>query len=150
MRAILVLIPLGFYFFIGILSAQEVLPSVRAADALQIMAIMESQENAWNEGNHEAFMKGYWESDSLMYVGKSGISYGYDNTLARYRQAYPDQRSMGTLSFEILHLISLGKKEALMIGKWTLQRQDGDLDGHFSLVWNKIRGKWVIICDHSS
>lgn len=130
--------------------AQSSLPEIKESDRVEILAVMSEQESAWNAGDIESFMNGYWESDSLMFVGKSGITYGYHNTYRRYVQGYPDQRSMGTLTFEILHLTSLGKKSALMIGKWHLKREDGDLGGHFSLTWRKISGQWVIAVDHTS
>ena len=38
-----------------------------------ILDVMHQQEQAWNSGDIDAFMKGYWRSDSLMFVGKNGI-----------------------------------------------------------------------------
>lgn len=130
--------------------SQNSLPNLKNHDRQAILSVMSDQESAWNAGDIESFMNGYWESDSLMFVGKSGITYGYQNTYRRYQQGYPDQRTMGTLTFEILHLTSLGKKSALMIGKWHLKREDGDIGGHFSLTWRKIGGQWVIVVDHTS
>lgn len=145
MRTILI-----FTFSLPLVLLGQSLPSLSASDTEKIMEIMETQQNSWNEGDIEAFMNGYWESDSLMFVGKSGVTYGYQNTYRRYQQGYPDRRAMGTLTFDILHVTALGKKSALMIGKWHLAREDGDLEGHFSLTWRKIRGEWVIVADHSS
>lgn len=136
--------------FLPLFVSAQSLPGVSSSDQDQIFEIMETQQNSWNEGDIEAFMNGYWESDSLMFIGKFGVTYGYQDTYRRYQQGYPDRRAMGTLTFDILHLTSLGKKSALMIGKWHLAREDGDLEGHFSLTWRKIRGKWVIVADHSS
>lgn len=130
--------------------SQTSLPEVKEVDRAEILKVMADQESSWNAGDIESFMNGYWESDSLMFVGKSGITYGYQNTYRRYQQGYPDQRTMGTLTFEILHLTSLGKKSALMIGKWHLKREDGDIGGHFSLTWRKVAGQWVIVVDHTS
>lgn len=134
----------------AVVLAQTSLPEVKDSDREAILAVMADQESSWNAGDIQSFMNGYWESDSLMFVGKSGITYGYQNTYRRYQQGYPDQRTMGSLTFEILHLSSLGKKSALMIGKWHLKREDGDIGGHFSLTWRKIGGEWVIVVDHTS
>ena len=46
-----------------------------------IRAMLSAQEAAWNTGNLEQFMIGYWQSDSLMFIGKNGPTYGYDKTL---------------------------------------------------------------------
>ena len=72
----------------------------------EILKIMKQQEDCWNEGDLECFMKGYWKSDSLKFIGKKGITYGWGNTLERYRKNYPDKESMGTLKFEIKSPIS--------------------------------------------
>ena len=117
-----------------------------------IQAIMLRQENAWNEGNLDQFMIGYWESDSLTFIGKSGLNYGWKNTLLNYKKSYPSVKDMGTLSFDNLSLEVLSEDLALVIGKWRLNRDKiGDtLQGHYSLVWKRIKNKWVIVSDHSS
>jgi hypothetical protein len=116
----------------------------------QITEILDRQQQDWNEGNIRSFMKGYWESDSLMFVGKSGITYGYQNTLQRYLRTYPDRKAMGTLSFDLLEFQSLGVDRFLVIGKWTLDRENDVLEGYFSLIWRKIENQWRIVVDHSS
>ncbi len=119
-------------------------------DREKILLVMADQEKGWNEGNLEAFMQGYWESDSLMFVGKSGLTRGWQQTLANYRKGYPDRSAMGTLTFTILSVKSAGKGAAFVVGGWHLARSQGDLQGHFSLLWRKIKGEWVIVADHSS
>jgi ketosteroid isomerase-like protein len=127
--------------------AQQPLASKDRAD---ILSVMDLQENAWNQGDLVAFMEGYWESDSLKFIGSRGISYGWQTTLDNYRKGYPDLEAMGKLTFTILTMEKLGGKSALVIGKWHLARTSDELGGHFSLIWKKIRGKWVIVADHSS
>jgi hypothetical protein len=107
-------------------------------------------EEAWNQGNLEEFMKGYWVSDSLVFTGSRGPTYGYDSTLESYRRGYPDLETMGKLDFEIVDLRQIDVRTALMIGKFYLTRTIGDLQGYYTLVWQKTDGKWVIISDHSS
>ena len=120
-------------------------------DEKLIREVLSKQVSAWNSGNLDQFMEGYWVSDSLRFIGKSGITYGWQATLNNYRKGYPDKASMGTLAFEILHIEALGKNAAFVIGKWQLKRPEkGDIGGHFSLLWRKTKGKWVIYADHSS
>ncbi len=119
-------------------------------DELAVRTILGNQKSAWNAGDPEKFMKGYWESDSLKFIGKSGITYGWQATLDRYRKSYPTKDSMGILSFDILHVEDLGKKHMMVTGKWMLERQNDTPAGHFLLIWKKIEGNWVIIADHSS
>lgn len=123
----------------------------KASDRKAILSILSRQNQAWNKGDVVTFMKGYWESDSLMYIGKNGVKYGYQNTLESYQKNYPDAATMGTLKFDILHVNFLAPTVCLVVGKWHLTRPEkGDIGGHFTLTWKKIKGQWVIIADHSS
>lgn len=95
-------------------------------------------------------MKGYWNSDSLLFVGKNGPKYGYRTTLENYRKSYPDTTVMGKLQFTILKVEALSPDCYFVLGKWQLRRTIGDVSGHYTLIFRKIRGEWVIVADHSS
>jgi ketosteroid isomerase-like protein len=118
-------------------------------DMEEIQRVMNLQEVAWNEGNIEQFMDGYWKSDSLMFIGKNGIKYGWEPTLDNYKTSYPDKTAMGKLNFEILKL-EVNGNSAYMLGKWKLIRKEDTPNGYFTLYWKKIDGKWVITIDHTS
>jgi len=122
----------------------------QSKDELQIRKLLSDQSAAWNRGDIETFMKGYWENDSLMFIGKSGVTYGWDKTLSNYKRGYPDTASMGKLTFTLIRLQKLSPEYFFVIGKWHLQRTIGNLDGHFTLLFRKIKGQWMIIADHSS
>ncbi|MDQ6903910.1 MAG: nuclear transport factor 2 family protein [Bacteroidota bacterium] len=115
-----------------------------------IRSLLSNQEVAWNSGNIENFMKGYWQNDSLMFIGKSGVTYGWRKTLDNYKKHYPDTVTMGKLNFKLLELKALSKEYFFVVGKWHLQRSIGDLEGHFTLLFKKINGEWFIVADHSS
>ena len=111
---------------------------------------MDEQVKAWNAGDLVRFMEPYWHSDSLMFIGKSGITYGWEKTLANYRKGYPDTASMGKLDFTIVHIKRLSVLYFSVVGKWHLARTIGDASGHFTLLFKRINNRWVIISDHSS
>ncbi|MDP4284808.1 MAG: DUF4440 domain-containing protein [Bacteroidota bacterium] len=115
-----------------------------------IREILSSQENSWNHGNLENFMQGYWKNDSLMFIGKSGITYGWQKTLENYKKRYPDTAAMGTLTFTLIQFRPLLASYYFVVGKWDLQRSIGNIGGHFTLLFKKIKGKWLIVADHSS
>lgn len=115
-----------------------------------IRALLEKQTQAWNNGNIEEFMNGYWENDSLMFIGKSGVTYGWTNTLNNYKKGYPDTAAMGKLTFNILQVKKLSGKYYHVVGKWFLKRSIGDVGGHYTLLFRKINRRWVIVADHSS
>jgi hypothetical protein len=116
----------------------------------EIRKIMAEQEVCWNKGDLECFMEGYWNSDELVFVGSSGPRYGWQVTLNNYKSSYPTPAAMGILKFDILKIKPVGKKNCLVIGKWSLKRERDNPQGHFSLLWEKIGGEWKIIADHSS
>lgn len=122
----------------------------QSTDENAIRQLLDQQTDAWNRGDIENFMKGYWENDSLMFVGKSGVTYGWANTLKNYKKGYPDTAAMGKLSFDYIKIKRLSKKYYFVVGKWHLKRSIGDIGGHYNLLFEKINGQWVIIVDHSS
>lgn len=95
-------------------------------------------------------MELYWHSDSLLFIGKNGPTYGWENTLSNYRKSYPNPEAMGKLTFILLHEEKLSKDALFVVGKWHLSRSIGNVQGHFSLIFKKIDGKWKIVADHSS
>jgi ketosteroid isomerase-like protein len=123
---------------------------LRDSDRDKILSVMAAQEAAWNSGDLDGFMEGYWQDDSLRFIGKSGITYGWQPTLDNYRKGYPDKAAMGKLTFTILRVEALGKDVAHVTGRWHLQRQADAPQGYFTLLWRKIGGQWVIVADHSS
>ena len=119
-------------------------------NARAILKLLDTQTAAWNKGDLQGFMKGYWENDSLRFIGKSGITYGWNNTLANYKRGYPDTAAMGKLQFTILVVKKLSPRYYEVVGKWYLKRSIGDASGHYTLLLRKIKGSWVIVSDHSS
>lgn len=116
----------------------------------EIQTLLSNQQKAWNEFNLEGYMQGYWKSDSLTFVGKRGVTRGWKNTLDNYKKSYPDKAAMGKLELQVLSIKLFGADVAFVVGKWDLQRAAGDVGGHFTLLMRKLKGKWVIVADHSS
>lgn len=122
-----------------------------ANDRTAILGILNRQVADWNAGRVDRFMQGYWPSDSLTFVGKIGVTYGYTATLENYKKRYPDRASMGTLKFDNLRLVFPAQNVAYVIGSWHLTRPKiGDAGGYFTLLWRKFKYGWVIVSDHSS
>jgi uncharacterized protein (TIGR02246 family) len=136
--------------FTAILFVSATFSQAQSKDEQQIRNLLQTQVEAWNRGDLEAFMQTYWKSDSLMFIGKNGIKWGWNETLANYKKGYPDTAAMGKLSFNIIQVKRLSVMYCYVVGKWMLTRSVGDLSGHYDLLLRKIKGKWVIISDHSS
>lgn len=120
-------------------------------DKQEIHSVLNRQIECWNQGNIDCFMEGYWKSDSIMFIGSSGITYGYRNTMDRYMKNYPDKKTMGELSFDIMETKKITEDSYLVVGRFHLKRDEdvGDLSGIFTLTFRKILGDWLIVVDHT-
>lgn len=120
------------------------------ADKLAIQQAMDNQEQCWSRGDLDGFMSGYWKSDSLRFMGKRGITKGWQTTLDNYKKSYPDKATMGKLQFDIVSFEPLDANGMFVVGKWTLLREKDTLGGYYSLIWRKIDGEWKVVFDHTS
>lgn len=130
------------------------LPSLAAkagnSDSAAIQTLLRQQVSDWNKGDIDGFMQGYWRSDSLMFIGKSGITYGWENTRGNYHRHYPDRAAMGSLQFTILQVSRLSPEYYEITGKWELALEQDRPAGYFTLLFRKIKGRWKIVRDHTS
>ena len=122
----------------------------RKSDQDAIGAVLNAQQIAWNRGDVEAFLVGYWHSPELTFSGSSGVARGWDGVRARYKKNYPDKAAMGQLDFSELEFRFLGQDAALVLGRWHLNREKDEIGGVFSLVWQRFPGGWKIVHDHTS
>jgi ketosteroid isomerase-like protein len=138
--------------FVSVISFITIIQMIcaQSKDEQQVKNILSDDVAAWNSGDINQFMQAYWQSDSLKFIGKNGITYGWQATLKNYKKNYPDTAAMGKLAFDLIEVKQLSPVYVYVIGKWQLTRSAGDLSGHFTLLFKKINGKWVIIADHSS
>jgi beta-aspartyl-peptidase (threonine type) len=149
----MVLLAAGLTLFLGFLlqnSSLGVPSDGREADQQAIKAVLEAQQSAWNRGDVDAFLVGYWHSSELTFSGSSGVARGWDGVLARYKKNYPDRAAMGQLDFSDLEFRFLGPDSAMVLGRWHLKREQDELGGVFTLVWQRFPDGWKIIHDHTS
>lgn len=121
-----------------------------AQDKEAVLKVLATQQDAWNRGDIEGFMQGYWKSDSLMFVGKTAPVYGWQTTLDHYKKGYPNRAAMGQLTFDIIQVKILDPSNAFVMGGWRLKREKDEPGGYFTLWFRKINGEWKIVCDHTS
>lgn len=121
-----------------------------AQNNTEITAELYRSRDAWNEGNIEKYMETYWQSDSLVFVGSKGLTYGWEQTLKNYKKSYANKELMGRLEFTVHRLEVFDEQSAFMLGSWKIFREKGEIGGHFTLLWKKIKGAWRIVLDHSS
>jgi ketosteroid isomerase-like protein len=122
-----------------------------AKDRDAVVAVLETQQEAWNRGDLDGFMAGYEKSDDLVFTSGGHVRRGWDETIAKYRAKYgtaPD--TMGHLTFEILGVQGIGADGAVVLGRWTLTETPNAGGGIFSVVLERRPEGWKVIHDHTS
>ena len=118
-------------------------------DKAAILKVMQEQEVAWNNHDLEGFMQGYWKSDSLKFYGSNGLTKGWKQTLANYKKGYPTKAESGTLNFVINDVSKIEGDNYWVMGEYHLNREVGNADGVFIIIFKKIAGEWKIVADMS-
>ena len=116
----------------------------------EIQSVMNAQVLAWNAGDIEGFMKGYWNSDRMKFVSGDNVSRGWQAALERYKKNYDSKAKMGVLTFSDLEVSVLSKDSAVVLGSWSLARKKDNPKGKFTLIFRKFKDGWKIIHDHTS
>jgi len=138
-------------FILLILLPLQVLFGQKSKEQKEIENVLKTQMNLWNKGDIPGFMEYYEKSEDLKFINKNGITSGWNATLQRYLTAYPDQETMGNLSFDIKEIDVTAGKTAWILGKWKLARpQKGDVGGYFTILMKNSKGRWLIVRDHTS
>lgn len=119
-------------------------------DAAAILTLLDDQTAAWNRGDIEGFMNGYWNSDQTQFVSSEGVAHGWQALLNRYRHAYPDRKAMGHLSFSNLEIHVECATAGYAIGEYHLQRESDNPAGVFTLNFRKFPEGWRIVVDHTT
>ena len=127
-------------------AAPAAAPSVTA----QIQLVLQVQVDAWNRGDIDAFMQTYAQVDDLRFASGGNVTYGWQPTLARDQQRYPDRAAMGTLAFSELTVTALSPDAALLFGHWQLTRAHDTPHGLFTLLVRHTPAGWKIFADHTS
>lgn len=118
--------------------------------ATDIRTVMDEQVAAWNRGDIDAFMRGYWNSEKLVFISGDNVTRGWQPTLDRYKKTYDSRAKMGTLTFSDLEFTVLSKDAAIVLGSWALDREKDKPHGKFTLTFRKFKDGWRIVMDHTS
>ena len=132
--------------FIGLLIVfSSIISHAQSMDELAIRKVLDNQVIAWNAGNVDEFMKTYWQNNSLIFIGKSGITYGWQSTLENYKKHYPDTAAMGHLTFVLLEFNHLSPVYYFVLVKWHLQRSIGNIEGYFTLLFKILDYRKIVL-----
>ena len=122
-----------------------------AIDKSKIKANFDKQANCWNNADLECYMEAYAKSQDIQTISRAGVTYGYDKILSDYKKYYPKDK-MGQLHFDNFGYKRLADNLYFVTGRFNLKIQGRDQlrQGYFSVVMQRINGKWLMITDHSS
>jgi len=144
---ILILLFISVTFAANIAAQSE---SQKAQIATEIRKVMDDQSAAWNKGDIDGFMAGYWKSDRLTFISGTDVTRGWQPTLERYKKGYDSRAKMGVLKFSDLEFTVLSKDAAVVLGSWALTREKDNPHGKFTLTFRKFKEGWRIVMDHTS
>jgi uncharacterized protein (TIGR02246 family) len=135
-----------------LISACASSPSRPGDPAAEVRAVWNAQVEAWNRGDLDSFMTGYWNSPDVVFFSNKAETRGWQQTLERYRATYKAEgRQMGMLDFPKLEFKVLGPEAVLARGQWRLKMPDGkESTGMTSVTFQKLPEGWRIVHDHSS
>ena len=117
---------------------------------IEIKSVLMKQQAAWNRGDIESYMRGYWKSDSLLFTSGGNIQRGWKATYEKYKKSYDTKAKMGKLDFSKLEINLLSEESAWIFGYWELKREKDNPKGVFTLILRKFKDGWKIIHDHTS
>lgn len=138
-----------FIIFLG-LTANVFAQSNDEKTKAAIRKVMDEQAAAWNRGDIEGFMQGYWNSPQMTFVSGDNVSRGWQAALDRYKKNYDTKEKMGVLTFSDLEINVLSKDAAVVLGNWALQREKDNPKGKFTLIFRKFKDGWRVVHDHTS
>lgn len=144
---IVTLLVISIAFVVNLAAQSDTQKTRIAAD---IRGVMNEQVAAWNDGDVDGFMRGYWNSDKLLFISGDNVTRGWQPTLDRYKKNYDSRAKMGVLKFSDLEITVLSKDAAVVLGSWALTRENDSPHGRFTLTFRKFKEGWRIVMDHTS
>lgn len=128
------------------------LPPGASESRAAITKVLDGQTAAWNRGDLDGFLAGYWNSPKVVFQSGGARHDGFAAMRDRYRQRYQaDGKSMGRVAFSDVEVEPLAADAALVRGRWGLVMPDGTRpSGLFTLIMRRFDDGWKIIHDHTS
>jgi ketosteroid isomerase-like protein len=137
----------GAYLLISLASLHGQAPTSRDS----IHKVLDDQVVAWNKGDLEGFMAGYWKSPELSFFSGGTKTAGWQPTFERYQKKYQGEgKEMGKLSFREISIDVISADHALVRGRWHLTLTKESVGGLFTLLMKKLPEGWRIVHDHTS
>jgi peptidoglycan/xylan/chitin deacetylase (PgdA/CDA1 family)/ketosteroid isomerase-like protein len=128
----------------------------------EVRKVIETQVEAWNRGDLDAFTASY--AEDAAFLSPTGLTRGRNEVLERYRKRYPDSKAMGKLRLEPIEMRPAVGTEFTLVGgakpsrvhgvsvaaRWELSYPDKEpASGLTLIVFRRNRDGWEIVQDAS-
>ncbi len=114
-----------------------------------IRAVIGRMQDAWNRGDFEGYMQGFW-NPGVTFVSGGKIITGWQATLDHYKRDYATPERRGRLTFCDLQVQMLAPDAAQLVGHYDLERPVSPQHGVNTRLFRRIGGRWVIALNHVS
>lgn len=119
-------------------------------DDAAVRKVLADQVAAWNKGDLDGFMTGYWNDDRLTFISGGKAVKGWKALHERYKTAYQGEgKEMGKLAFKGLDTEAVGAA-VLVRGQWEVTTKAETVGGWFTLLFRKLPAGWKVTHDHTS
>ncbi|MGH7497150.1 MAG: DUF4440 domain-containing protein [bacterium] len=115
----------------------------------ELRAVLQWQEQAWNNNDIDRFMRGYWKSEATIFASGS-IARGWQAMLERYKRSYSTPEKMGKLKYTIEQIDLIDADWAKVLGGWELSALPENPRGWYTLIMRRFEEGWRIVHDHTS
>ncbi len=117
----------------------------------EITAMLAHAAAAWNAGDLDGFVSDYADDSTTSFMAGGRPQYGYDWIRRNYAPRFEVGAERDSLHFEDVAARALGPGYAVATARFVLAREDSiTLSGPFTLVLQRIDGRWRILHDHTS
>lgn len=118
-------------------------------DVKKILATLRLEEKYWSNGDIDGYVSLYAPHDSTRMILSKGAAYGRDSILAFYKRYWPKEK-MGKLVLDGEQLERLSRRYYYVTGYFHVSYPDGrTINGRYSSLMIKIKGRWYLYTDHS-
>ncbi len=122
-------------------------PPPPPTEAEKVAAVLTAQVAAWNAGDLDGYMAGYWDSPDLEFVSDTTTK-GFQPVKERYFKRYKAQgKVMGTLTFRDVAVSVKSPADAEVSGKWKVAKTTETVSGGFVVKLKKFADGWKIVRD---
>ena len=113
-----------------------------------VLAVLESQSRAWNDGDLDGYMEGYWDSPELEFISGTTTTHGFQPVKERYHKRYKAAgQEMGHLTFDNLAVELTSDTTATVTGLWEVRKAKETLSGGFTVELRLFENGWKVVRD---